>query len=346
MRKEIKTAMKSKYIALCMLLVSNTALCATSDARRAQISEILTSIKSEQGYPGVSLAVSFKGDDYTDQIGFSDVAAAASVNEDTVFRAYSLTKGLTEILARILVINRTLDLESPISNYLPSIPSHLQLVTSHQLLSHRSGIRHYQSEDEWLRLSKQHCTSPKDAIATFIDDPLISKVGSQKHYSSFGYVLLSAVFESASDESFENLMSKYILEPSEASSTEFDKPSESSHSNRTKFYEPSNGTYVEAPNINNSCKFGGGGLNSTPREIAQVYYAYFSGSLSSETPLQVTEYLPKHFTLSGEGLGGRAALIAYPSENLTVVLMANARGGNLQPYASKIADLFLIHTEK
>ena len=329
-----------------MILASNSALCAALDDRQAQISAILTNIKSEQGYPGVSLGISYKDVYYTDQIGFSDLATAEILNKDTVFRAYSLTKGLTEILARILVINKTLDLDSPISNYLPTIPSHLQPITSQHLLSHRSGIRHYQSEVEWLSLSKQYCTSPKDTLATFIDDPLISEVGSQKHYSSFGYVLLSAVFESASEESFESLMSKYILGPSETNRTEFDKPSESTRLNQTKFYEPSNEAYVEAPNINNSCKFGGGALNSTPSEIAQIYNAYFSGRLTNEAPSQVSAYLPKQFSLSGEGLGGRAALIAYPSENLTVVLMANARGGNLQPYAREIAGLFLANTEK
>ena len=158
--------------------------------------------------------------------------------------------------------------------------------------------------------------------------------------------MLSGVLESATKESFEDLMSKYILNPSKTNRTEFDEPGESAYSNQTKFYEPTNEGYVEAPIINNSCKFGGGGLNSTPLEIAQIYKAYFLGRLTRETPLEVSANLSKRFSLSGEGLGGRAALVAYPSENLTVVLMANARGGNLQSYANKIADLLLAHAEK
>jgi hypothetical protein len=44
-------------------------------------------------------------------------------------------------------------------------------------------------------------------------------------------------------------------------------------------------------------------------------------------------------SISGEGLGGCSVMVAYPRDNLVVVIAANARGGNLQPYASEIADI-------
>jgi len=332
--------MNFKYIMLLIWFLLNSPLAVALDNKTSEISDILSSIQTEQGYPGISLAISFGDNSYSDQIGYADTSEAIALDSETIFRSYSLTKGLTEILSRILVRNKMLDLSSPISTYIPNLPIHIRQITGQQLLSHRSGIRHYHSNEEWLSLSMRDCDSPADILESFINDPLVVEVGKEKHYSSFGYVLLSNVIESAAGKSFVNLMSNYVLDPSGTQRTEFDNPKKL-HENVTKFYEPSNGEYLEAPDINNSCKFGGGGINSTPTEIAQIFSVYFSGKLTKETSSQVSGSLPKRLNLSGEGLGGRSALVAYPNENLTVVIMANARGGNLQPYAAKIAELIL-----
>jgi serine beta-lactamase-like protein LACTB len=330
-----------RRFAILALLFSSNVLCAELTNKDSKISEILADIKKEQGYPGISVAISFKEDVYTDQVGYADAAKEDPVKEDTIFRAYSLTKGLTEILARILEENGRLDLNAPIKEYLKDLPPHIQSITSQQLLSHRGGIRHYRSNQEWLQLSQIHCTSPQDAFSSFINDPLISEIGKKENYSSFGYVLLSGVVEAAAQEKFKSLMYKYVLRPSGAKRTEFDDPEINSTRKMTKFYESSNGQFVEAPSIDNSCKFGGGAINSTPSDIAKVFSAYFSGKLTKGGALQATSAQPNQMALSGEGLGGRSTMVAYPKENLIVVIFSNARGGNLQPYAVKIADLIL-----
>jgi serine beta-lactamase-like protein LACTB len=329
-----------RFLILALFFSSNV-LCADLTNKASNIAEILADIKKEQGYPGISLAISLKGDIYTDQIGYADDAKKKSINDATIFRAYSLTKGLTEILARILEENGKLNLNAPIKEFLPSLPSHMLNITSQQLLSHRGGIRHYRSNEEWLQLSQNHCTSPEDAFSPFINDPLISEIGKEENYSSFGYVILSGVIEAALEENFKSLMYKYVLRPSGTERTGFDDPKINLTQYFTKFYEPSNGQYVEAPSIDNSCKFGGGAINSTPADIAKVFNAYFSGKLTKGGSLQATSTLQNRMASSGEGLGGRSTIVAYPKDNLIVVIFANARGGNLQPYAVEIAELIL-----
>lgn len=331
-----------RFLMLLLVLVfSNDAVTDDLSSKARDIEAVLATIKEEQGYPGVSLAISFEGDISTFQIGYADTAKEKSVNDETVFRVYSLTKGLTEILTRIVAESGDLDLNAPVIKYIPNLPPHMHKITGEQLLSHRGGIRHYRSNDEWLELSQNHCSSPRDAFAPFADDPLISEPGREEHYSSFGYVLLSGAIEAASEESFESLMRQHVFAPSGTERTYFDDPKNNSNENVTKFYEPSNGKYLEAPSIDNSCKFGGGAINSTPADIARVFNAYFSGKLTKRGSVQATSTLPNRIALSGEGLGGRSTLVAYPDENLTVVLVSNARGGNLQPYAIELAELLL-----
>ncbi len=83
------------------LLFSSNVLCADLTNKASKIAEILADIKKEQGYPGISLAISFKEDIYTDQIGYADAAKERPVKDETIFRMYSLTKGLTEILKKL-----------------------------------------------------------------------------------------------------------------------------------------------------------------------------------------------------------------------------------------------------
>ena len=110
------------------------------EASEDKIDKILDRISQEHDYPGVSLAVSYDDKVYFKQIGYADIAIGSSVNNKTIFRMYSLTKGVTEILANLLVKNGSLDLELPVSFYLPNIPIHLQKITVQHLLSHKSGI--------------------------------------------------------------------------------------------------------------------------------------------------------------------------------------------------------------
>lgn len=329
------------FVFISLLLFSNTALAVDIESLDSQFKEILIKIQAEHEYPGISMAVTYAGTIYTDQIGYSDVSKKKPINSETIFRAYSVTKRLTGILSGILSDDGLVDLNAPIKNYIQGIPEPLENITSQQLLSHRSGIRHYLSNQEWLELSQKHCSSPKDAFEAFVYDPLVSAVDAEEHYSSFGYVLLSGVLESATGKSFSTLMFDYVLNPSKASRIEFDNPGENITPNVSKYYEPENGEYFEAPSIDNSCKFGGGGINSTPSELVKVMRSYFSGKLTNEPASKMVNSLPRRFTTSGEGLGGRSALVGYPKESLSVVLMANARGGNLQPFAIEIAELII-----
>ncbi len=212
------------------------------------------------------------------------------------------------------------------------IPIHFKEITVQHLFSYKSGIRHYSSNDEWLRLSQNHCTLPQLAMPG--NDSLMSEPGEEINYTSFGYGLLSAVIEVAGKRPLEELMSEFIFVPSNALRIEFDKPENNERLNLTSFYDPAVEGYIEAPFIDNSCKFGAGSINASAQSLLKVF-SHFYSSNSANFPLK------ERISTGGEGLGGRSALIAYPKENVVVNIAANARGGNFQPYASQIAEALL-----
>ena len=303
---------------------------------------IANSIIEEQSYPGASIAVFYKGKAYyTGQAGFSDAAAEKAPDHDTMFRMYSLTKGMTQILAAVLVEQGVLDLDAPISDYVPDLPETVRPITSRQLMANKGGIRHYKSNQEWFELSQQHCDTPEDALESFLSDPLIAEPGTKVSYSSFGYVLLSHVLERAAGQPFKQLMQEHIWKRSGVERIEMDDPEHNTITNISTYYEPADDGYLVAPFIDNSCKFGGGAINATPTAMARIFSDFYQAKLTSRKTLEsivpATTKAQETISFGGEGVGGRSALVAYPNDQLVVVVVANARGGEVKSYAEKLA---------
>ena len=100
----------------------------------------------------------------------------------------SLTKSLTAILAVRLWEQGKLDLDAPVTRYLPELdlPS---TITSRSILSHTSGLAHYGS----------HFPGSHFSLNDFTQGAVTSSAGSYL-YSSPAYVLLSRVLEKAAPE--------------------------------------------------------------------------------------------------------------------------------------------------
>jgi serine beta-lactamase-like protein LACTB, mitochondrial len=291
-------------------------------------------------YMGVSVAAgSVDGEMMHFGVGYADAQSKREITSQTMFRMYSVSKGLTALLAERLAAQGKLQLDAPIDHYLPELPEHLRGITARHLLDHSSGIRHYKDTDEWLQLSRQNCTTPSQAIEAFKADPLVFKPGERVAYSSFGYVLLSAVIEQAGGKPFGTLMQTLVFEPNGAQRIELDQPRSNTSSDVSTYYEkqPDAGgglTLQEAPPIDNSCKFGGGAINASPQAVANIYRAYVAD-------VRRAEFSAGHdgpFSVGGEGLGGRSIAYVDPQSGIIVVIAANARGGNLEPYARRIAE--------
>jgi len=340
-------------------------------AAKTKTQSLLETVVNSGEFPAVSVAVALNGDIvHTAHAGFAETETRRLPNADTMFRIYSTSKGLTGVLAAVMADNRKIDLDEPITTYLPDLPIPFQKVTSRQLLGHMGGVRHYASNEEWVRLSTQHCTKPVDALAVFIDDPLVAKPGEKNSYTSFGFVLLSAVLEAAGGKPYGELMRTEVFVPSGTSRIELDDPTAPRPENLSRFYEPSDNDpstqASPARPVDNSCKYGGGGFNASPQALAKIWAAFYAAKLTSEKMLE--EALTSNVTSdgkrtglgfgfdisrpdqngrrwsagSGEAVGGRAAVAAYPDDEIVVVLLANAGGRSLRKEAGQIAEEFLI----
>ncbi len=235
---------------------------------------------------GVSLAVSVCGREvWNAAYGYADIENSVPVTVDTKFRVGSVSKTMTSIALGQLVESGQLDLDAQIQTYVPTFPRKAFPVTVRQVAGHIAGIRHY-NNDEFL--STVHYDSVAEGLSIFENDPLLHEPGSKYEYSTYGWNLLSAVVEGASGEAFLDYMQENVFEAADMSDTLADL-NRNIIPHRTEFYhfDVASGANVNAPYVDLSNKWAGGGFLSTPSDLLKFGQATMDGTLVSPQTFDV-----------------------------------------------------------
>lgn len=146
--------------------------------------------------------------------GFADLEDGIKVGPDTVFRVGSVTKEFTAASVLLLAERGQLSLDDRLSKYLPDFPRASE-VTLRQLLNHTSGISNYTSVPGFMKVEG---TQPNTTIEM---TDYIGKItplydfapGTSWNYSNSGYMLLGAVIEKVSGQSFGAFMKANVTVP-------------------------------------------------------------------------------------------------------------------------------------
>jgi CubicO group peptidase (beta-lactamase class C family) len=303
----------------------------------------------ERGIPGVSVAVAVDGKIvYSEGFGYADLEQRVPAWPTTKFRIASISKPLTATALMQLVEQGKIDLDAPVQKYVPSFPDKGAVITTRMLAGHLAGIRHYQGDE--FTISK-HYDAVLDGIKIFADDPLVSRPGREYHYSSYGFNLVSAVIESASGENFLSYMHDHVFAPLGLRNTLPDQPTEII-AERARFYRTAKDKPVQnAPFVDNSYKWAGGGFLSTVEDLARFGSALLQpGFLKPESLLllftsqktadgkesgygigwgvRTSKSGQRIYEHSGGAVGGTSQLILYPDAHVVVAMICNFEGEN------------------
>jgi serine beta-lactamase-like protein LACTB len=228
-------------------------------------------------------------------------------------------------------------------------------VTTRQLAGHLGGIRHY-TENELIQMV--HYDNSVESISIFKDDSLLYEPGSEYHYSSYGWNLIGAVVERASDQNYLDYMLDNVWKPLGMLQTYGDVP-DSIMANKSRFYYV---TGEEAEDYDLSYKYPSGGLLSTTQDLVRfgnelLHGDYFERALTKQ--LFQTQYtshnIPTNYGLgwnilkdrnghrvwyhAGDLLEGSGYLMIYPDDDIVIALLANSRDG-LSFDIQSIGELF------
>lgn len=134
-------------------------------------------------------------------------------NADTVYRVGSVSKLFTGIAVMQLVEKGKLDLDQPVTRYLPDFQpknSHDKAITLRQLMSHRSGLVREPPVGHYF-----DSTNPSLAatVRSLNDTELVYEPGRHTKYSNAGIAVVGRVIEKVTGRSFAPYIQKAVLEP-------------------------------------------------------------------------------------------------------------------------------------
>lgn len=111
-------------------------------------------------------------------------------------------------------------LEQRITALLPRLPNRWREITVHHLLTHTSGIGHW---DDYPDISLFRRPSA-DILDQFAARPLVQPVGTTWRYSSPGYVILARLIEELTAQSYREFLEHRIFVPLSMTSTSAGEP--------------------------------------------------------------------------------------------------------------------------
>ena len=190
------------------------------------IDQAIADQMDQQGIVGLAAAV-IEGNRiaYAKGYGMADLKQNKPVSTKTIFNWASISKALLAARVMQLVEQRKLTLTASVRTYMPALPAHYQPVTVAALLCHQSGIPHYQNGTiigDGRSSSDEELLDPNNANGRFINSPLTHQPGEAMVYSSYAYVLLTAVVQAAGKKPIQKQLDRYFIEPLKLSSFELD----------------------------------------------------------------------------------------------------------------------------
>lgn len=352
---------------LILTLLAATALSATANAneRDAQAKALASAQLTAGGLPGLVVSIGRKNRlVWSEGFGYANVEKQIPVDPtQTRFRVGSTAKPMTAVAIGLLFQEGRLDLDVPIQRYVPDFPKKPEgEISTRQLAGHLGGIRHYEG-DEFL--SNKHYPTVSDGLSIFADDPLVATPGTTYFYTSYGWNLISAVIEGASNEPFLSFMQERVFKPLQMNRTVADNV-KLDIDNRSTYYVKGVFGLSVAPEVDNSYKWAGGGFLSTSEDLVRLAFGHLRPTLLSPETVKVwwTSQATSNGTKTGYGIGwrvdrdgngrervghtggsmgGTTYLGIYPEQELVIVMVSNLSNAEFGDLPEALATLFWEH---
>jgi len=290
---------------------------------------------------------------------------------DTKFRVGSITKQFTAMIIVQLAAENKLDLQLPISTYLPEYPKeNADRITIHHLLTHTSGTPNsYESPkpkvDNPNMIIPDNYT-PKDLVHVFSALPLDFTPGEKFSYSNSGYTVLGFIIETVTKKPYHQVLQERIFTPLNMKNTGFEK-----HrpliKNRASGYFQNWGTYYNANYIDVSSVYAAGALYSTVEDLYRWDQALYTEKILPQKYLDLifTQHAPDpdyggHYgygwsiknkvlgssmdnilTIGHDGVidGFCALFTRVPSNKISIIILSNIRRAPLNAMTKGIMGI-------
>ncbi|PQA95626.1 serine hydrolase [Chryseobacterium shigense] len=321
--------------------------------------------------PGVQIAVVQNGKIVLNKsYGLANVQDSIPVTGKTIFPLNSNTKIFTGVAVMQLVEQGKIKLDAPIHTYLSDLPVEWQKVTVDQLLTHISGLPDILQLFDPVTGNIGPLRTEEAIWGKLKTIPLDFKTGEQFRYNQTNYYLLGKIIEKLTNQPFADFFEKKQFEPIHLKHTLFGDSRDvipqyaPSYSYRSFFDGKKMGeeklvnNYYEFPDFSRTA----GGLNSTAEDVGNWIIALQKGQLFEKPATLNLMWSPGHFNngaptgwVRGWGIaklrkhhkavgmsgGNRSALMVYPDDGLSVIVLTNLGGSTPEDFIEEIAGCYI-----
>jgi len=245
------------FAAVGCILASSTVAGSGASPLEDRIDSLLRESYPADG-PGAAVIVVQRGRTLLRKgFGLANVERRVPIAPDAVFRVGSITKQFTAVSVLQLASAGKLRLDDEITRYVPEFQTHGQRITLMHLLTHTSGIRNYTAEAAFRAVPRRDL-SLGQILAFIKDEPPNFAPGSRWSYCNTGYVLLGAVIERVSGQSYEAYLRDHVFKAAGLTHTFYGGAAKEIPG----YSRTGNGKWIKAKHINASQAYSAGALVS------------------------------------------------------------------------------------
>jgi CubicO group peptidase (beta-lactamase class C family) len=314
--------------------------------------------------PGVSVAVYRAGEViYSRAAGMGDLEHNVRLATGSVFDIASMSKQFTAMAVVLLEEDGRLSLDDEIQKFIPEVHTGDKKVTIRELLHHTSGIRDYLDVMDLAGRNPDNSVVSQsdvlDVIAT--QHQLNFNPGDAFRYENTSYALMATLVQRVSGKSLREFAAERIFRALGMNSTQFRDNHTDLVKNRACGYEPRDSGWSGITPIYD--EVGDGGVWTNVEDLAEWDRNFYQPRVGGEQAIQLllsqatlNNGLKMSYALGlfvekyrgfamvshgGVNPGYRAQMLRFPSERLTVSVLANNPAYDVEGLAKRIADVYL-----
>lgn len=284
--------------------------------------------------------------------GMADYEHDVPNTPQTKFRIGSMGKQFTAAVIMQLQEKGLLDVDDPLTKYVPDYPNS-EKITLHHLLTHTSGIPNLTNFPEHRKTIM--IPSPVEkTILRFKDKPLEFAPGEKFKYCNSGFLLLGIIIEKVSGKTYEEFIEENIFLPLGMVNSGYDHHS-SILKHRASGYNISKGERVNAPYLDMSIPHAAGALYSTVEDLYLWDRALYKEKILKRASLDKmftpfkgnygygwridTIFGHKRIHHGGSIFGFQTHIARYVDDNTFIVFLCNQRPTNTRKISQDLAAI-------
>ncbi len=321
---------------------------------QGRVDQYLQQLAEEKRFSGTVL-IAKKGEIlFQKGYGMANYELNVENTTDTKFQVGSITKQFTALAIMQLAEKGELDVQDPISKYFPDYPNG-EKITIHHLLTHRSGIWDYMHDIDFLSNAKR-TWSPQEIVSLFQGKPFSFPPGQKNEYSNSNYVLLGLIIEKLSGMSYEEYISKNILQPSNMHDSGYGD-NKKILQNRASGYIMNMEQIENAPFMDPSYVYAAGAMYATAQDLYRWDQMLYTEELLSKIYLD-RMFVPdqggygygwkirewngyQHIYHDGEYSGFSSQISRFPEQQTVIITLSNFYHAPVSEINTNLAEILL-----